>query len=87
MTNSDDNDEKAKVPIVEQKGRFKVTTRSGIVDLDKVNGNFNMARPSFFKTKNKVFLSGGPIVSCTAKESAMKVCSLEVCTTITQICF
>lgn len=37
--NVDDLDEKAKVPVVQQKGRFKVTSEN--VESEKVNGNSN----------------------------------------------
>lgn len=37
--NVDDFDEKAKVPVVQQKGRFKVTSEN--VESEKVNGNSN----------------------------------------------
>lgn len=34
-TNGDDADDKAKIPVVQQKGRFKVTSEN--VDLEKVS--------------------------------------------------
>jgi len=36
--NSDDTDEKSKVPVVQQRGRFKVTSEN--VDPEKVSDNY-----------------------------------------------
>jgi serine/threonine-protein kinase OSR1/STK39 len=45
--NSDDTDDKAKVPVVQQRGRFKVTSEN--VDPEKVRNNFHR---SFFFLEN-----------------------------------
>lgn len=67
--NNDELDEKAKVPVVQQKGRFKVTSEN--VDLEKVCLIFQLyCLSSCEDWIINLFFSGGP-GSYTAKESQL----------------
>ncbi|XWS12256.1 hypothetical protein CRYUN_Cryun37aG0073900 [Craigia yunnanensis] len=61
--NSDDLDEKAKPPVVQQRGRFKVTSEN--VDLEKV-----VASPVLQKSHSMQVLTPNPIVSLAPSDTA-----------------
>ena len=68
--NSEDTDDKATVPVVQRRGRFKVTSES--VDLEKVTGNSDITYPLFLKADHWTLIEvsfSGDFTSCAAKES------------------